>query len=152
MGFGLGVSFTSTLRDTIATCILNFLLSSSIIDVSNVLVIYRPERVNNHFSCIKSVVFLHLTQQYLDIVNHFLTSHLNHTSLQTDSYKALWRFVQSNEYQRNTTKSVTSGQHFIWDDTVFPFILFNSTDCSSSTFDLVQRLSSSNLHAWNHVE
>ena len=78
MGFGLHVKVTSTLRDTIATCILNFPSSSSIIDVSNVLVIYRPERVNNHFSFIKSVVFLHLTQQFLDIVNHF--SHISSQS------------------------------------------------------------------------
>ena len=78
MGFGLDVKVTSTLRDTIATCILNFPSSSSIIDVSNVLVVHRPERVNNHFSCIKSVAFLHLTYQHLDIVNHF--SHISSQS------------------------------------------------------------------------
>ena len=71
MGFKLHVKITSTLRDTIDTCILNFPSSSSVIDVSNALVIYRSERVNNHFSSIISKVFLHLTQQYPDIVHHF---------------------------------------------------------------------------------
>ena len=134
MGFGLDLQVTSTLRDTIATCVTNISLSSPVIDVLNVLVIYFLERVNNHFSCIIPEIFLLLTRHHLDIVKHFphISSHSHFfANWLVQSFMTFRRVKMMAQTQSEVCHlCVTHHRRHAG----LSFITFKSSDCSSTFF------------------